>query len=105
MPDENIDTPESKSISHDQKNRSSKRDQLVLSASLRSSSGADHEETVFCWISQVLFDKIASSSSSISWFPSSESSCVVSSWSFSSEVITLVDIDQVSCPLISSSFP
>jgi hypothetical protein len=47
MPDENIDTPESKSISHDQKNRSSKRDQLVLSASLRSSSGADHEETVF----------------------------------------------------------
>jgi|GEM_PF-4640204 hypothetical protein len=58
MPDENIDTPESKSTSHGQKNRSSKRDQLVLSASLRSSSCTDHEESVLTWICQVLFGKI-----------------------------------------------
>ena len=104
IPDENIDTPESKSASHDQKNRSSKRDQVILEV-LRVSSCIHHEETILTWISQVLFSKIGILSSSTSWFPSSESSWVLSSWLFSSEVITLVDIDQVSCPLISSSFP
>ena len=66
IPDQNTDIPESKSASHDQKNRSSKRDQLVLSGSLRSSSGTDHEVTIFTWISEVLFSKIANSSCSIS---------------------------------------